>query len=83
MSEYHHLIGADDVRAGGNAVERGAESMRGAAGTIDDAARRIETAAQLMAESVARFEMIACDPLVRAYLAAQVLAAQKPAEPAR
>lgn len=39
MSEYHHLIGADDVRAGGHAAERGGDAMRNAADTISEALR--------------------------------------------
>lgn len=35
MSEYHHLIGAEDVRAGGYAVERGAETIQNSVSTME------------------------------------------------
>ena len=37
MSDYVTLMGAEDVRAGGNAAERGGDAMRSAAGTIESA----------------------------------------------
>lgn len=40
MSEYHHLIGAEDVRAGGHAAERGGDAMRSAASSMEEALRQ-------------------------------------------
>ena len=39
MSEYHHLIGSDDVRAGGYAMERAAAEMNRAVGNMDEVLR--------------------------------------------
>ncbi len=39
MSDYIHLIGAEDVRSGGHATERGGDAMRNAASTMEDALR--------------------------------------------
>lgn len=54
--EHVHLLGSEDVRAGGNAIERGGERISSAAGMIDEAARRIESAAQTIADAVRRLE---------------------------
>jgi len=55
MSEYMHLVGAEDVKSAGYTMQRAAESMQSAASTIsssverlinalDEHARRIEAA---------------------------------------
>ena len=44
MSEPIYLHGSDDVRAGGNAAERGGETMRSAADTMEQALRAHTTA---------------------------------------
>lgn len=38
--ETHILVGADDVRAGGNAMREAAQEMKNAAGMIEDSLNR-------------------------------------------
>jgi len=43
VSEYITLMGAEDVRRGGNMAQEGGESMIRAANTIDESLRRFQS----------------------------------------
>lgn len=62
MSEYHHLIGAEDVRAGGHAIERAADSIQNTASTMEWAlqqhARAIEAHEVFLRGWLADYERI-------------------------
>ena len=62
MSEYHHLIGAEDVRAGGYAMERGADTMRNTVSTMEWAlqqhARAIEAHEVFLMDWLVEYERI-------------------------
>lgn len=53
MAEYVTLMGADDVRNAGHRMSGAADTMRSAAGNIDDALRRHQ---QFMDDWLQRFE---------------------------
>lgn len=62
MSEYHHLVGSEEVASAGRNMARAAEAMSQAASTCDEAARRIEQALQnqqvWMEDWLARLEAV-------------------------
>lgn len=55
MSEYMHLIGADDVRSAAGTMAQAARDMQRAAASISDA---LESQRRYMEEWIGRFESV-------------------------
>lgn len=55
MTEYTHLVGAEQVAGAGHTMARAAEQMRSAAGSIDDSLTRHQ---RFMDDWLQRFEQV-------------------------